>query len=99
MLGRAACDDPWMLARVDSLYYGQPDPVETRFDAADAIRDFLEAQCAQGVPPRAILRHLLGLFNGLPGARAWRRTLSDSATLADWGPATLDQALRRMART
>ena len=99
MLGRAACDDPWLLSRVDSLYYGTPDPFALRHDAIEAIRPYLSAQVAEGGSPRAVLRHLLGLFNGLPGARAWRRTLSDSAVLSEYGAATLDQALMRTLRT
>ena len=99
MLGRAPCDDPWLLARVDSLYYGAPDPIDDRSAAIESVRPYLAEQVQAGVSARAVLRHLLGLFNGLPGARAWRRTLSDSATLAGFGAGTLDQALARMART
>lgn len=99
MLGRAPCDDPWLLARVDSLYYGAPDPIDDRSAAIESVRPYLAEQVQAGVSARAVLRHLLGLFNGLPGARAWRRTLSDSATLASFGAGTLDQALARMART
>ncbi len=99
MLGRAACDDPWLLARVDSRFYGAADPIDDRVQALEAIRPFLAAQVLEGVSARAVLRHVMGLFNGLPGARAWRRTLSDSATLAQYGAATLDQALARMLRT
>ena len=99
MLGRAPCDDPWLLARVDSLYYGAPDPIDDRSAAIESVRPYLAEQVQAGVSARAVLRHLLGLFNGLPGARAWRRTLSDSATLASFGAGTLDQAHSRMART
>ena len=99
MLGRAPCDDPWLLARVDSLYYGASDPIDDRSAAIESVRPYLAEQVQAGVSARAGLRHLLGLFNGLPGARAWRRTLSDSATLASFGAGTLDQALARMART
>lgn len=99
MLGRAACDDPWLLARVDSLYYGEADPLDGREQVLESIRHFLGAQVAEGVSARAVLRHVMGLFNGLPGARAWRRTLSDSAVLSEYGAATMDQALARMLRT
>lgn len=99
MLGRAACDDPWLLARVDSRFYGAADPIDDRVQALEAIRPFLADQVLEGVSARAVLRHVMGLFNGLPGARAWRRTLSDSALLAQYGAGTLDQALARMLRT
>jgi tRNA-dihydrouridine synthase A len=99
MLGRAACDDPWLLARVDSRFYGAADPIDDRLQVLEAIRPFLAQQVVEGVSARAVLRHVMGLFNGLPGARAWRRTLSDSALLAQYGAGTLDQALARMLRT
>jgi tRNA-dihydrouridine synthase A len=99
MLGRAACDDPWLLARVDSRFYGAADPIDDRVQVLEAIRPFLAQQVVEGVSARAVLRHVMGLFNGLPGARAWRRTLSDSAVLAQYGAGTLDQALARMLRT
>jgi len=99
MLGRAACDDPWLLARVDSRFYGAVDPIDDRLQVLEAIRPFLAQQVVEGVSARAVLRHVMGLFNGLPGARAWRRTLSDSALLAQYGAGTLDQALARMLRT
>jgi len=99
MMGRAACDDPWLLARVDSLYYGEADPLDGREQVLEAIRPFLGTQVAEGVSARAVLRHVMGLFNGLPGARAWRRTLSDSVMLSQYGAATMDQALARMLRT
>jgi tRNA-dihydrouridine synthase A len=99
MLGRAACDDPWLLARVDSRFYGAADPIDDRLQVLEAIRPFLAQQVVEGVSARAVLRHVMGLFNGLPGARAWRRTLSDSAVLAQYGAGTLDQALARMLRT
>ena len=85
MLGRAACDDPWLLARVDSRFYGAVDPIDDRLQVLEAIRPFLAQQVVEGVSARAVLRHVMGLFNGLPGARAWRRTLSDSALLAQYG--------------
>ncbi len=94
MIGREACDNPWMLAEVDTLYYGQSGPVASREQAIESIRPFLETEVAEGTSARAVLRHLLGLYNGLSGARRWRRTLSDSAVLARFGAGALDQALQ-----
>jgi tRNA-dihydrouridine synthase A len=99
MLGRAACDSPWMLAEVDSRYFGAQDPVGSRIEAAESIREFLDRSVSERVPARAVLRHLLGLFNGLPGARRWRRTLSDSTLLATHGQAILDRALEAIMET
>ncbi|MEN9773631.1 MAG: tRNA dihydrouridine(20/20a) synthase DusA [Pseudomonadota bacterium] len=97
MLGRAPCESPWMLAEVDSLYFGEVAPMERRAQAVEAMRPFLADSAAAGVPPRAVVRHMLGLFNGLPGARQWRRTLSDASILAELGEAVLDRALEGLS--
>lgn len=96
MLGRAACESPWMLATVDSIHYGQADPFSDRIEAAESMIEFAERVAAEGMPARVVLRHLLGLFNGLPGARQWRRTLSDARLLECHGTALLDLALLPM---
>jgi len=92
MIGREACENPWMLADVDPLYFDRPAPCAARDDAIDAMRPYLQRQVRAGEPPRAVVRPLLGLFNGLPGARAWRRTLSDAAMLDRHGAGVLDVA-------
>ncbi len=96
MLGREPCDSPWMLSEVDPRFFGELAPVSSRFDAVDGMRDYLLRETAGGVPPRAVLRHMLGLFNGLPGARRWRRSLSDAALLAEVGASALDLALEQI---
>ena len=72
MLGRAVAEAPWLLARVDPLFHGRPAPVASRHEALAAYLPYAQAQVAAGVPPRRVLRPLIGLFQGLPGARAWR---------------------------
>ncbi|TRO96480.1 tRNA dihydrouridine(20/20a) synthase DusA [Glycocaulis profundi] len=86
MLGRAAYHTPWTLAEVDSRVYGEPDPVSDPFAALDAYRPYVEAQLVQGVRLHSITRHMLGLFQGRPGARRWRQVLSEKANSpgADW---------------
>jgi len=93
MFGREAYENAWMLAEVDRLYFGEEGPVQSREAVVDEMRDYLSREAASGTPPRAIVRHMLGLFNGLPGARRWRRTLSDSGTLAREGTRILDAGL------
>ncbi len=97
MIGREACENPWMLADVDPLYFDRPAPCATRDEAIDAVRPYLRRQVAGGEATRAIVRHLLGLFNGLPGARAWRRALSDPLLLERHGADVLDVARAAMA--
>lgn len=86
MLGRAAYQDPWVLAGVDQQFFAV-DPV--RHSRQQVITDlvaYTDRQMAAGVPLKSITRHLMGLFNGLPGARAWRRHLSVHAHQAGAGP-------------
>ncbi|MEZ5726837.1 MAG: tRNA dihydrouridine(20/20a) synthase DusA [Burkholderiaceae bacterium] len=93
MVGRAAYENPWMLASCDSLYFGQDDPIESRECVVESMRAYAEVQVARGVPLRSITRHMLTLYNGCPGARRWRRTLSDPLALATAGPALLSLAI------
>lgn len=82
MVGRAAYQSPWLLAGVDRLLYGQTTRQGlSRWQVAEAMADYADRQRPLGVPLKAITRHMLGLFNGLPGAKAWRRALSTQAHL------------------
>jgi len=82
MVGRAAYHQPWdMLGQADRLWGDEPrfaDPQE----AALALRDLVEAHLAQGGRLHQVTRHMLGLFHGRPGARGWRRQLSEGAPRA-----------------
>ncbi|MFP5405607.1 MAG: tRNA-dihydrouridine synthase, partial [Gammaproteobacteria bacterium] len=97
MIGREAYENPWMLREVDPLYFGEPAPLRTREEAASAMCEHLRREAAANVPPRSVVRHMLGLFNGLPGARHWRRALSDSATLQAHAGNVIDAALAQAA--
>jgi len=96
MLGRAAYQDPWILAEADSRIFDATDPLQTREEAVAALLPYLSAQRAAGIPVKAVTRHILGLFNGLPGARAWRRHLSEAAVRPGAGPEVVEQALERL---
>lgn len=93
MLGRAAYQDPWILAEVDSRLFGQADPVQSREEAVEKLLPWVREAQGQGLPVKVVTRHILGLFNGLPGARAWRRHLSEKAVLPGAGPEILEEAL------
>jgi tRNA-dihydrouridine synthase A len=98
MLGRAAYHDPWVLAGVDGRLFGEPGPPPTRAEVARRYATYAEAQVARGVPLRNLTRHILGLYFGRPGARAWRRTLSDAALLARSGAALIVRAAEEAER-
>jgi tRNA-dihydrouridine synthase A len=86
MLGRAAYHTPWILSEVDARFYGEPALDLDPASALRAYRPYVEARLAEGVRLNAMTRHMLGLFSGLPGARQWRRVLSENAHRpgADW---------------
>ncbi len=91
MIGREAYQNPWSLRAFAEAAHG-PQPALARADVVEAMAAY--AARRQDVPLRAIARHMLGLFNGLPGARAWRRTLSEGMQDADAGPELLGLAMR-----
>jgi tRNA-dihydrouridine synthase A len=94
MLGRAAYHAPAMLAEVDARFFGGP---RVHLDeAVEQYLEYVERQLRMGVPLNAMTKHLLGLFNGQPGARAFRRHLSENATRRGAGVAVLRDALAHL---
>ena len=91
MLGRAAYHDPYLLAQVEATLYGEPLPL--REDVLRHLRPYVEAELARGTALKHISRHLLGLYQGEPGARSFRRTISEGAHLPGAGWALIEQAL------
>ena len=95
MLGRAAYHDPWLLAELQSRLFAQPGPA-SREAAVAALTDYLGQQVELGVPVKHVCRHALGLYQGQPGARRWRRYLSQHAHLEPENGELLLQALAQM---
>jgi tRNA-dihydrouridine synthase A len=99
MLGREAYHNPYLMATFDSKYYGDAAPVKSREEVLRAMMPYIAAQLAKeggrGLKLNTITRHMLGLMQGLPGARQFRQTLSDSKRLAAGDPALLLEAFRR----
>lgn len=77
MIGRAAYENPWLLAEIEEAVLGGA-PAESRRAALDAYLDYIDRELAQDVPLYAMARHALGLFQGQRGARAWRRHISEN---------------------
>ncbi len=94
MLGREAYHEPWMLASVDPGLFGRPAPLAMRHDVVEPLIAYARKRVADGGRVRETTRHVLGLFNGLPGARRWRQCLSDAAGLARNDPMLIAQAAR-----
>jgi len=106
MLGREAYHNPYMMADFDARYYGDAAPVRSRMQVLEAMLPYIRSQLARsaigtkqaggGLKLNSMTRHMLGLMAGMPGARTFRHTLSDSKRLALGDPAILLEALSRM---
>lgn len=96
MLGRAAYHDPAVLMDVDREIFGDDTPLRTRHQAVMDFLPAIEEKLAVGVPLPAIVRHMLGLFNGYPGARSWRRILTEEARAPGAGIEVVLRALDRV---
>jgi len=96
MLGRAAYHDAYLLAQLDAELW-QTEPI-SRKRVAERMFCYARQQVLEGVPLRAVTRHLLGLFHQCPGARQWRRLLSDSSALRGNEPGVILQALAATER-
>jgi tRNA-dihydrouridine synthase A len=96
MLGRAAYHDPFLLSEVDRLFPGSGSAPPIREQVVNAMSAYLERECAEGTPPRQIVRHMHGLYQGQRGARRWRRLLSDAQQLDAAGAGILELALRQV---
>jgi tRNA-dihydrouridine synthase A len=94
MIGRAAYHDPSsVLGEADRRIFGLPGPDVTADDAVEAMLPYIEDQLTKGVRLNQITRHMLGAFNGRPGARMWRRCLSEEAHRPGAGPDLVERAL------
>ena len=90
MLGRVAYQEPYRLAEIDVALFGGALP--SRHDVVEKMLPFIEQRMTDGAPLKAITRHMLGLFQGLPGARRWRRILSEDAHRPGSGAELVRQA-------
>lgn len=93
MVGREAYQNPWLLAEVDAILYGVPGPANSRHQAARAFRPYIAKRLDEGTRLNHITRHLLGLFQGQPGGRRFRRHLSEHAHREGAGLQVFDDAL------
>ncbi|GAW85533.1 tRNA-dihydrouridine synthase A [Bathymodiolus platifrons methanotrophic gill symbiont] len=93
MIGREAYHNPYILAGVDSMIYQQAGESIVRHEVARAMLPYIQQQLATGVRLHSITRHMLGLFHGIKGARAWRRHLSEQGPKAGADEGVVLQAL------
>ena len=98
MIGRAAYQTPWVLADVDRRFCRAGRSDLTPWDVADAMVEYAARRMAEGVPLKSITRHMLGLFQGCAGARAWRRYLSENAFRDGARPEVIREAAELVPR-
>ena len=87
MMGREAYNNPWILSEVDQSIFGATNVVNDRFEALERFIPYAESQLAKGERLMHLTRHLLGIFQGLPGGKQFRRYLSENGHRSD---ATID---------
>jgi len=93
MIGREAYHNPYFLAELEH-YFNPQVALPDRREIVETLMPYVESVFAQGVPVARVSRHVLGLFAGQPGARAWRRYISENAHRS--GPEVLTDALKAM---
>lgn len=93
MVGREAYQNPYMLAHIDAELFADHHAISSRHDIIMQMLPYIEQHLQSGGYLSHITRHMLGLFQGVPGARAWRRYLSENATRKGAGTEVLLAAL------
>jgi tRNA-dihydrouridine synthase A len=96
MIGRAAYENPYLFASVDQQFYASPEPVKTRRKILEGMFPYIEHWASHDVYLKHITRHMLGLFAGKPGTRAWKRHLSEHAHKSEAGVHTVIQAMQQV---
>lgn len=98
MMGRAVYDNPYLLARVDREIYGEETPTPSRIEVAERMMVYADAWVRQGGRLNQITRHMLMLFAGQPGARLWRRYLTEQSCQNRAGAEVIQSALTQMSQ-
>jgi tRNA-dihydrouridine synthase A len=96
MIGRAAYDNPYLLALADREIYGEDTPIPSRHQIATAMLPYIDEWVNRGWKLNSITRHLLQLFHGQPGSRIWKRILTEQSVLPGAGSAVIIEALDRV---
>ena len=98
MLGRAVCHNPFILAEVDEIIYQQQSKQKSRYEILLEYMTYIESQLSKDVYLKHMSRHILGLFSGYRGARAYRRYLSEQAYKPGAGIEVIEKAMKMVSR-
>jgi tRNA-dihydrouridine synthase A len=94
MIGRAAYDNPWIFSAADTALFNCPkNPTQNRFEVLRAMVPYLQTAKNSGLRFHGILRHMMGLFHGEPGARVWRRWINEELQRKEQEPEFLIRSL------
>jgi tRNA-dihydrouridine synthase A len=96
MIGREAYTNPYLLAEVDQQIYGSENSIQSRKKIAEQFIQYVDNELSQNIKLQSMTRHILGLFHGMPGARQFRRHISENAHQSN---ATIDVLIEALAKT
>ena len=96
MMGREAYQNPYLMAEVDAGFFGIESCSMTRVEVLEAMYPYIESQLNKGANLNHMSRHMLGLFQGIPGARQWRRYISENAFKPNAGIEVLQSAFTKI---
>jgi len=96
MIGRAAYETPYVMAEADQVMFGADAPVPSRREVMARYLPYVREKLAEGVPLFRMTRHILPLFHGQPGARGWRRHLTEAVQQPGAGAEVIEEALERL---
>jgi tRNA-dihydrouridine synthase A len=99
MIGRAAYDNPYLLALADRQIYGESTPISSRHQIATAMLPYIDDWVTSGGRLNSISRHMLQLFHGQPGSRSWRRIITEQSVLPGAGTEVIEMALHHLSES
>ncbi|CAK2479280.1 tRNA-dihydrouridine synthase A [Vibrio crassostreae] len=98
MIGREAYHSPFILAEVDQQIFGLDSPIKKRSQVVEEMYPYIERELSNGASLGHISRHMLGLFQSMPGARQWRRYISENAHKKGAGIEVMQTALAKIPK-
>ena len=98
MIGRSAYETPYIMAEADRLIYGDDTPVTSRHEAIEKFMPYVEDQMTKDVYVRHMAKHLFGLFQGIRGAKAWRRYLGENMFQPNANSTVITEAIKYIER-
>jgi len=96
MVGREAYHNPWLLSEVDKRLFGETNNVDSRTEALERFLPYVEHELSAGTSLQHMTRHILGIFHGVPGGKAFRRHLSENAWRKNAGLSVLEDAIGKV---